>query len=387
MFSKLGEFMKKQIAMTLGLAILSVPAMASKARLEALGQSANGSQFLGDDRSIFINPAELNNYRDFITFEWGDTGNESDSAASPRAEGGVIRSSGNMVYGVYFGDESSSSSQLRKIGTGNTTDSSEEMNSSTLFIGGDAGMQWGLSLNHQAYESKQTASTTDKASALGAKIGIISGDIEFFSHIGLGNTAEYGSNEYEEKTNYAAGLNYNLGDMTAMLYTSSNEGEAKTSGNKIKASATKLGVAKTYKLNDKATMWASAWYSMSKAKCDTAFTAACADSAGTAQKENNITNLPVSFGLEVAAKEWLTLRGSVGQDFFISEHDNGSDKSTRKNTTIVATGASLIFGDLTIDGMIGNDTKAATGTESTASGGGRLFSDGAMSRVSMTYKF
>jgi hypothetical protein len=383
--------MKKQIAIVLGLMVVSLPVMASKARLEALGQSANGSQYLDDDRSIFLNPAELNNHRDFITLEWGDTGNESDSASTPRAEGGVIRSSGNMVYGVYFGDESSSSSELRKIGTGNTTSNEEEMNSSTIFIGGDAGMQWGLSLNHQAFESKQDTANKDKASSLTTKIGIISGDTEFFTHLGLGNTAEYGDNKYEEKANYIVGINYNIADTTIMLLNSSNEGEAKKLVGKYTESVTKIGAARTYKLNDKATMWASAFYSMSNAKCTGAFFTggACADDALTNRTENNVTNLPVSFGLEVSAKDWLTLRGSVGQDFFISEHDNGSNKSTRKNTTIVAAGASLVFGDLSIDGMIGNDSTktVANGSESTASGGGTLRTDVLMSRVSMTYKF
>ena len=82
--------MKKHITLALGLVVLSGSAFASKARLEALGQNADGSQFLSDSRNVFLNAAHLNYHKDFVTFEWGDTNQEAasddiDSAATPKA--------------------------------------------------------------------------------------------------------------------------------------------------------------------------------------------------------------------------------------------------------------------------------------------------------------
>lgn len=394
--------MKKQIALALGLAVVSIPAMASKARLEALGQDQRGSQFLDDDRSVFLNPAELNNHKDFVTFEWGDTSSTTDSASTPRAEGGVFRSSGNMVYGIYLGDERNKSNSLRNSLVGDVL--AEEQNTTTLFVGGDAGVQWGASLFHQEYENKQ--GTDDiKSSAMSTRIGVISGDVEAFGNIGLGNTAEKGSTELEGKADLSVGVNYSMGDLKVMAYYYADEFEESTSKEKVKQNITKIGMAKEYKLNDKATMWSSVWYVMDKTECDTSLKAACANTAEsvTSADENSITELPVGFALEIAAKDWLTLRASVSQSVFINTYDNGSDKATQRNTTKVAAGAGIVFGDLTIDGMIGNDTTCGDAnldsdsdsstqpqiscSTNTNSNNGILNTNNILSRVSMTYKF
>ena len=45
--------MKKLAIATVGLAVLSTSAHATKARLEALGQNVFGSQYLDDNRNVF----------------------------------------------------------------------------------------------------------------------------------------------------------------------------------------------------------------------------------------------------------------------------------------------------------------------------------------------
>ena len=69
--------MKRQLAIALGLAVVSTSALASKARLESLGQNANGSQVIDDHRSIFLNPAHLNHHKDFVTIEVGNTASQT----------------------------------------------------------------------------------------------------------------------------------------------------------------------------------------------------------------------------------------------------------------------------------------------------------------------
>jgi hypothetical protein len=61
-----------------------------------------------------------------------------------------------------------------------------------------------------------------------------------------------------------------------------------------------------------------------------------------------------------------------------------------ENTTIVNAGASLKFGELSIDGVVGNSdaTSAVDGNLTDGAGtNGSLRTDNLMSRVSMTYNF
>jgi hypothetical protein len=357
--------MKKQIAIAIGLAVLSTGALASKARLQALGQDTYGSFFLDDARNVTMNPALLNMHKDFVTLEWGDTSKNQDAAATPKAEGGMFKASGNMIYGLYFGDESNTANGLRAI-----TGTMAEQNNTSFYVAGDAGVQWGVKLTYHSFENE---ATDVKSDATRATIGINSGDIESFLAIGLTNTAENGAAEFEGKGSYQLGVTYNKNDIDYMLevrtITVENAG-----GKEYTANFTRIGAAKAYKLNDKANVWTSAWYKMDNSTNDISATG-----------DNKETYLPVSIALEVSAKEWLTLRGSVTNEIIGTTEVNNGDKKTRADTTVVAAGASLLFGDLTIDGMIGNTDNNTTVTESTSNG--TLRTDALMSRVSMTYKF
>ena len=103
----------------------------------------------------------------------------------------------------------------------------------------------------------------------------------------------------------------------------------------------------------------------------------------TAAADNKETDLPLTVGLEYDAASWLTLRGSVAQSLY-SKVDDGTVDGTKEETTSVAAGASLKFGELTVDGMIGNNGGAS---DNTSAGTGQLRTDSLMSRVSMTYRF
>lgn len=360
--------MKKQISIAMGLAVLSTGALASKARLEALGQDANGSMFLEDSRNVMLNPATLNFNKDFVTMEFGDTTGTTDSTKAPRAEGGMFKASGNMVYGMYFGSESNTSNGLRA-----SSGTMAEQNNTDFFVAGDAGVQWGARLTYHDFQDKQASADTT-SSAMRATLGVISGNIETYLNIGLQNKAEVGASEFNGKSAMALGLTYAMGDVDYMVKYEALEAE-NTASKSYKVQNTHIGVAKTYKLNDKANAWASAWYKM-----DTM-------DDGWAGTEKKSTFMPLSIALEVMAKDWLTFRGSVTQNFIGTTEDTAGDEKTIADTTKVAAGASLIFGDLTIDGVIGNNAGAkAIGTD-TAGGAGTLRTDTLMSRVSMTYKF
>ena len=173
------------------------------------------------------------------------------------------------------------------------------------------------------------------------------------------------------------GITHAVGDIDYMIRYISNEFE-NAAGSKNKTQNTHVGAARSYKLNDKASAWASAWYMMDKD-----------DNEYGTVGEVKSTKLPVSIGIEVMAKDWLTLRGSVGQNIIGTTENDAGDEKTIADSTSVAAGASLTFGDLSVDGMISNDAdgNGAAQSDNTASGNGTLRTDALMSRVSMTYKF
>ncbi len=139
--------MKKKLGLALAISLLTTGAFASKARLQALGEDENGSFFVQDVRNIFYSPAQALYYKDGVAFEWGDTSEVSDSNSDPRAEGGILKSYGNMVYGIYFGYEASDGNALRQFAQTGTT----EMNNVSFLAAGDAGVQWGAAITYGSF--------------------------------------------------------------------------------------------------------------------------------------------------------------------------------------------------------------------------------------------
>ncbi len=378
--------MKKQLALALGLAVISGSALASKARLEALGEGSNGSQYLMDNRNIFLNPAQANYFKDMVTFEAGDTTNEDDDAGSPNAEGGFLKAHGNMVYGVFFGHEDATSQQLKRASSATATiqDAVEDENTWDLFVAGDAGVQWGVNLSYQGNKNEQDdfGGTADedevKVDSLRASVGVISGDTEVFLKTSLADTAEVdGFVDFKMKSRYDIGASHNISGGTVFARYSAFEAEQSEGSNEDwKQTAISLGWGKVKKLNDSASFNYSVAYST-------------VDGEGHAYSSNGdykSMRVAASMGIEVMAKEWLTLRASVGTNLLNEEENDAGDKTSGSDSTKVAAGASFIWGDFQLDGMIGNTDGTTTG-ESTSTGNGTLRTDSLLSRISATYRF
>jgi hypothetical protein len=176
---------------------------------------------------------------------------------------------------------------------------------------------------------------------------------------------------------------YFLFDYTAMAFEAEND--ADTLDEQYKYNSTSLGVAKLQKVNDKSRANYKLAYVMDDAK-NVKFVEATSANPDVAN-----SRLAATLGIEVDANSWLTLRGSVQHNVLgtkTSKHDDGDMKETIADSTVVNAGASLMFGELQLDGIIGNqaDDSSVDGA-STAAGNGSLRSDVLMSRVSMTYRF
>lgn len=388
--------MKKQLTVALGLAVLATPAFATKARLQALGEDNYGSQYINDNRNIWLNAAQINNHKDLVTFELGDE-QTVDNASTSRGEGGVYKTMGNMVYGVHFGGASTTANGMRAA---SGLAGADEQNNIDVFVGGDAGLKWGANLGY--------AKTADESSDLSAesmrtRLGIIAGDFQAYANINLINNAKdaasaplTGAAKFEGDLGYQVGVIQAWQGHTVFADWRSFEAEGTTSAGKNDISVKRLevGIGHVERLNDKSNLYLKASYLMWDAENElltagSNFGGATGCGTGTAGvlcEEYKSSQVPVVVGLETEATSWLTLRGSVGAVVWGSEEDKDNERSIQ-NATIVNAGATLKFGELSVDGVIGNGTQDATNTQNANGTTGTLRTDTLMSRVAMTYRF
>lgn len=405
-----GDFMRKQLTVALGLAVLATPAFASKARLQALGEDVNGSYYVNDNRNIWLNPAAVNNHKDLATFEFGETSANTDVAATPRAEGGVFKTMGSMVYGVQLGAANGTANAFRSAAglTG-----ANEKNNASLFVGGDAGVKWGAGLDYArsgrdeaAAKARNVASPTGgdgaqeapSSESMRLRAGAQMGDLQAYTILNLiSEASDIAGAEYQGRSGYQLGASYNMmGNVFFAEYSHLNAvstpADERNSEVDVRSNGYKLGVGRTTRLNDKANLFTKASFVYGEAfnsvggdylganSCDTATSIFC--------KNYSSYSVPVVVGVEVDAASWLTLRTSIAQTVWGVETAHHISRSLTTATTVVNAGASLKFGELSVDGVIGNST-GTTGAAgaSTSTGRGTLRTDELMSRVSMTYRF
>jgi hypothetical protein len=382
--------LKKQLAVTLGLAVLATPAFATKARLAALGESTNGSYFISDNRNIFLNASEVNNHKDFVTYEWGDAA-AVDAANTPSAEGGFVINAGSLVYGAQMGRDNgfNAGSQDVSANLPGTFSDYKATNALDLFVGGDAGVKWGANLYYSSQSQDDQNSDTATAAVGDAKTkvmdlsaGIAQGNLAAFVKLGLNGKSTYDDSDVDgdvqRKSDMTIGASYKHMGMTFFAEMASNKYEADVAlaadDEEIKNNSMSLGAAKIYKLNDKSNLFAKVSYNTTKQDVD------------STDVSTKTKTLPATVGLETDATSWLTLRGSIGQNIMGTKDVDGT-KNTIAESTVVNAGASLKFGDLSVDGLIGNNTDGSSPEADTSEGNGQLRTDSLMSRVSMTYKF
>ncbi len=366
--------MKKQLALAAGLAVLATPALASKARMQALGEDVDGSFYINDNRNIFLNPAEVLNHRDLVTFEWG-AGQTTDTDGDTNAEGGFLRGSGNMVWGAQFGRVTDFADDLNTAGDEDADlDAYVPSNALDLFVGGDAGIKWGAQLTYTSQKDDEfaTAGGDDaEAGQIDLAAGVSTGNISGYLKYGVSGKVETDGNDTEVKRSspLEIGGSYKWMDYTffAQYMMAKYEADQAGADNDIETNTWQIGAGRVNKLSDRANLFTKVAYVNGKTEWD--------DLNG--RDEDKSSTLPVTIGLEYDAASWLTLRGSVAQNVFINEQEVDGDKSTIQNSTDVNAGASLKFGDLNVDGVLGTSN----------GNNGNYGTDNLLSRVSMTYRF
>ena len=385
--------MKKQLAVALGLSVLATPvAFASKARLLALGESTNGSFFINDNRNIFLNAAEVNNHKDLVTFEFGSTtGNSLDTDTTPNAEGGVLKAHNNLVYGLHLGRQTSFASTVGSVNASVFRPS----NAIDLFVGGDAGVKWGANLTYANSSNENFARgplATDTADSEGKSldlnVGVQAGDISAYIKAGLmgetkqdpntGAAATVEDIEIKRKSEFEIGASYKITDYTVFAQANMSKFEEDQASDDFKSTVFSLGAARTERLNDKTTMFVK--LSANHSNVDNEIGATNSDT------ETKTITVPVAVGLEHDAASWLVLRGSVSQNLWSKVDSDANGDSTVANSTNVNAGATLKFGELSVDGVVGTNNGAGAITNSNDERG-TLALDNLLARASVTYRF
>jgi len=367
--------MKRNVLLIAGLAVLSTSAFASKARVEALGTNSN--LYIKDTRNVFRNAAAINSNKNYIVTEWGQA-QKDDTSTDPRAEGGFFKEVGSLAYGLYLGDAGKRNTSRADQAT--ATGFLAQDNALDLFIGGDAGLQWGAKVHYANTKSEPgTAAAVRKNTAFGLGLGVVMGAAEGYANIDLsdkstgdGTTA---ANEAKLKPSFTVGGSYVWSDYTFFAEVENSKIESKigTATESEKDFNVLVGAGRVMEISPTARVFGNVEVNMTKKEKN--------DGTNPAKvKKTTNTKLPVTFGFETDATSWLALRGSISQNVVLNnkkveETGTGTVKNTNANTTDVNAGASLTFGKLAFDGSIGVKT---TGT---------LKTDDLLSRVGATYSF
>ncbi len=435
--------MKKILALASLAAIASGNVYASKARLLALGEDlqTGGSIYFSDNRNIFMNAAYVNEYKDGVYLEWGSNGNsqtKKDEDHNPQAEGGFLKAAGNYVYGLHLGAESYITHEARQylrpayiaFPSGSNASKAHQDNQIDAFFGGEAPkFKWGTNVTYS--QSKEDSNRMKQKSA-SVRLGLLGDKWQGFFNVAVMNEAELGAldntgaltagkDKFEGKLGFELGGSYDLSAVKVFAYWRHANWDQETAssvlgpvlgGNQTVIAAYtgkasfdtnrfRVGAGKEHKLTDKATLFAKLEGEMIKR---------AVEAKGTVKGDIDIDDykVPLTLGMEYDAASWLTLRGSVTQ-YLISQADNDYDtallapgalspaitgqyrpgKRTIANSTLVNTGMTLKFGNLSIDGLIGTSASNGDLSDGTAAKqkAGILSLDNLASRVAMTYRF
>lgn len=451
----------KHLMLSILLGLFASNAYATQARLIALGMNElddEGSYYIKDSRNIFLNPAWINEFPNRVIIEWGSAGYAPLAAAiettveqdsKQKGQGGFLKKAGNFVYGMYYGNESNTSSFLRLASSGTATTLATALGSNKMvptaenqiefFFGGENGVQWGVNVVYLNNKNEITGNGKDAASAV--RLGVKDGDAwDFHVNMSTSNKAERTSdinltslgggavdtsnqtgvkNEFKGKFGIQVGGSYNLGNWGRPFasykhfsweqvdnynYSSFNavnlgatlgtNQAGKNGTSEGKFDDIKIGWGKVSEVNSTDKLF----FELYLKKVDVELNLA-------RKVEVDYMVIPLVIGYEAAANSWLTLRGSVAQNLW-GKRDNknfnyanpivrslvagvyGSEgKGSVAASTQISGGASLTFGDLVIDGILGTTNVGNSSQDANSKTNGLLSFDKIMTSVAMTYAF
>jgi len=377
--------MNKPLLVAATLSLISGSAFASKSRLEALGQNKDGSNHIGDARNLFLNPASIHRYSNYVTFEWGNTTNgTADSNTAPKPEGGIVKPFGNSIAGLFFGttDDEWLANRTDTTNTGFLN----PQNTINLFLGNKANsgsmkeIQYGINVYESSNKDEQTTAYERKQNTLGVRLGAFlpKKNIETYVHVRIQDKSEASSSaetdKYEGKVQFRVGGNYEWKDYKIFGEVKKGGLEYTTSNVKTERSdlLIRVGAARDYTINNKTKVFMEVFAEREARKTET---------PGSAETTVKDFKVPGIIGIESQAKDWLTLRGSITQEFKGSNENAAEKKKTTVDSTSISFGATMMIGDFEFDGLIGQQNSL------TGSNTGVLDTSNLLTRVSVSMNF
>ncbi|NUN04469.1 MAG: hypothetical protein HUU57_01795 [Bdellovibrio sp.] len=329
----------KNLLLVAALTVAAAPAMASKARLSALGNSAQ----LVDVQNTFEKPYQMHSVGELVTMEWGTSG---DGAANrPHAEGGFIKAHGESVYGVYFGRKSTdfnTAISLANTGFGSTL--LEEQNPINLMYGMKSGdLAWGATLK---YSNGKNDTGDKKVSSAGFSAGVTNGTWDANLVVGLAGKSEQTAVTVENKSNIKIGGGYKLTDaqyVYADFKTAKVEGDTTATpalDSTVEKTIINVGFVNTVVKNDDVNFFYGVAYGSDKTK-----------------DGDEVQALPVWMGIEANATSWMVLRASVKQSVLINETKTAAGAKSDLDSVTFNAGAGLKLGKGMLDANFGTANK------------------------------
>jgi hypothetical protein len=335
--------MNKYLTLVLALSVVSAPAYASRARLEALGEGGDGSYYIDDARDIFLNPAQIVHYKKKLWLEAGTdpgtgtsgvvtpngTGNNamdvSGNSKTSRAQGGFSNTFGDFTYGVYLNHDSQKTLQNVTVANGvltaqaanpalgaNNTFVAPDSNVE-LFFAGEGPVNWGVSAWFAGNDQSGTVTGTNTAVAtsdrtakqIGARLGVEAGALQVFATVGIVSKSylnDGNDTELDGKVGVEAGATYKMNDMTGFA-------KFLDVGSDVQSNAAGFFSAN---IRDMAYGIGTGWKKeMTKSTNLFARLEADFEKLGVTGVNENTWNIPVAVGAEAQALSWLTIRGSI----------------------------------------------------------------------------
>ncbi len=366
---------KMKNLLVLAIALTAINAQATRARVSALANSPH----LIDTQTVYNNPADVHWLgADWVTLETGATSVSSTTTGS-NAEGMIVRSAGDVKYGLSLGHRSSNAalSSLRgglSLVTIPATLKLDQQNPVELTYGAKSGdMGWAGTLIYSNFNDKVN---DIKESSAGVRFGARAANWDGALRIGLTNTVEsLAAGKFTGTTSIGLNGGYTCSNnvyWTGAITTTGFklENTAGTETGKVTANEIKLGAMTSVKKDG-----AEFFYGASLVQTD------AKQATGTEVKVTS-TSLPLFIGVETEASSWLTLRGSVTQTLQLLNSDKtesggvtASETAPGANDTTVAAGAGLKFNKVNVDGTL------------TAATSQQLNSTSLLAQVGMTYSF
>jgi hypothetical protein len=371
--------MRLGLLLTILFSLLSSTAWATKSRLEALGQSSNGSFFLRDERNVFLNPAHIHLLDRRLSFEWGDSGDgfKADAVATPKAEGGWWDGKASTPHLIYLGNENEEAIFVRNVMSSGSALKPDNTIDVTWGVNPGGMNRYGFGINFSKNQDEVTGGIDRSETFAGIRAGALIGDkLEVYGTFHLLDEADGAAadgDDYEGKMGLMLSASY-LWDRYR-LYGSIFKKDAEFtpaggSGLDFESTLLMAGAAHVEEFANRSMMFYFGELQSTNMKRDT---------STTVSSKIDILQLALGFGMEGQVADWLTLRGSVAQATLLNSYKNKTTGTpatefSEEDSTSVAAGMTLHFDAFKLDGSF-------------TTSGGTLTGGNIMSRVAMSYVY